>query len=165
MSAPLAIWVDRENLGERRKVSDQFIQLVLRIGHGAPGGESVSNGEYVSGVPTLRLSPMNENCVGIGGSISVSPVDGDAMVGTVVHQVKDRLFTTQHTLLAIHEHKANGLMKLRRREAIEVLGQPLIGSRQPAVELIELGQGIGVGAVMGAGSPSSRARNNSSTRT
>lgn len=96
---------------------------------------------------------MNKHRVGIGGSVAVSPVkgmaDGAAMIGAVVDQMKDRFLTAQHALLAIHENEANGLLKLLRRKTIEIRGQPLIGRRQPAVKLIELGQGIGVGAAMG----------------
>jgi len=43
------------------------------------------------------------------------------MVGGVVDQMEDRLFTAQHALLAIHENKANRLLKLRRYKAFKVL--------------------------------------------
>ncbi len=96
---------------------------------------------------------MDKYRVGIGRPVTLSPVkgmtDGAAMVSAMVDQVKDRFLTAQHALFAIHKDEANRLLKLPRRKTIEVRGQPLIGRRQPAVELIELGQGIGVGAVMG----------------
>ncbi len=96
---------------------------------------------------------MNKYRVGIGGPVAICPVkgmtDGAAMIGAVVDQMKDRFFTAQHALLAIHEHKANRLLKLPRFEAVVVRGQPLIGRRQPAIKLIELGQGVRVGTVMG----------------
>lgn len=102
MRAPLAIWVEGENVAERRKVSDQFIQLALRIGHGAPGCGSLSKGKYASGVPTLRLRLMDKYRVGIGRSVTASSVkgmaNGAAMIGAVVDQVEDRFLTAQHIL-------------------------------------------------------------------
>ena len=68
---------------------------------------------------------MNKYRVGIGRPVAFSPVesmaDGAAMVGAVVDQVEDRFLTAQHALLAIHEHKANRLLKLRRFKAFKVL--------------------------------------------
>ena len=68
---------------------------------------------------------MDKHRVGIGGQVGVSQVksmaDGAAMVGGVVDQMEDRFFTAQHALLAIHEHKANRFLKLRRFKAFKVL--------------------------------------------
>jgi len=68
---------------------------------------------------------MDKHRVGIGGPVGVSPVkgmtNGTAMIGAVVNQVKDRFLTAQHALLAIHENKANRLLKLRRFKAFKVL--------------------------------------------
>jgi hypothetical protein len=68
---------------------------------------------------------MDKYRAGIGGPFAVSPVEGmangAAMIGAVVNEVKDRFLTAQHALLAIHENKANRLLKLRRFKAFKVL--------------------------------------------
>ena len=68
---------------------------------------------------------MDKYRVGIGGPFAVSPVEdmanGAAVVGAVIDQMRDRFLTAQHALFAIHENKANRLLKLRSLKAFKAL--------------------------------------------
>ena len=78
--------------------------------------------------PPARLYGMNEDCVRIGWTRGLGEVqrmtDRAPMVGPVVDEMKESLFSGQRTVLAVDKLKADCLRMLARRKRFSVGLQP-----------------------------------------